>query len=1129
MPAKESLRNLMAGFTPELTEDSQRYNIVDFDGIDDYMLLPPISNVQGLSAWLFMSSTQPQDSIYFTDIRYGTVDGYFSNSAQGSIWANLYIDAATQRISWNSLPVDTWAHVHLETVTRFEDNINFMSRTASGDTDYPPYGCLKGSLATVYLWDRQLSQSEINQIVFTTYFEYIPGGGLLAFYAMEEGEGPKLYEALFAWEYAELFNGGTWALGGPAAGTWMPVFIVPSPPPSPSPPLPPLPPPPASPLFTFSPPLPPPPLLHRPPMPPAPPPSTTTLSASSIAPTALHPLPPAPSTTTPLSASSIASTPRLRPPPFSSPRAVTSPTLPPTSASKSEAHPFILDGRHGNEFSHFSDSGAGSNWKWLWVDGVQEPPVWDSIPKTVWVHVHVQGLEPFNDDLNVMSQAASGGEVSGGNCRGYVAEVYVWGRNLVFFEIETIALGFDYILYLNELYANLWAVFPFQEGEGIKTNDVFGGHGMAYLVNGAYWTDDVPPESGWHPESIVPSPPPPPSPPEPTTPPPPSPTPTPPSPPPPTPISPAPASHRPLRLPSHRPLRKWSAEFDGIDDYLQLPYVRNIKSITLWVLKYSVQWTLYQYLVDGRFGIGGGVYCSGPDGTSWQRLYIDGVQKPDEWYSFPNDTWTHVHLESYHPFDDDLTVMMRASDVPPMIGNLHGRLADIATWDRHLYPHEVRRLSQSELYMDAGCANPAEGTNLNGGRWHSYPGSTCVAYGINSHFSLEEGDYGEGVTSVKDETMRHGDAELVNGPLWVRDSPRDRGQGWYKFPFLQSPSTTTEPTAAAPSLPSPAPPQARRHSRRSQVPPAPPFLPESPRPRGLRAFTSTQPPTTSPLFPPPYPPPPYQPSSPRWVLPSPSPSSASSTASRSPDPSWPVDIDAPRSSFRQRFTSKPAPPLAPSPPFLDIAGYGAVVTMKVRFAEADPENLPEAFGSEYCAVVAASAGNSVEDTAIFAVEAGSAVVESQTRFLEHYAAEAFVDTMTCCLAAQFEALDPNNFFEPLGVPELITIRISYLTETSGFERDSADDSNPLETAWFWLMVVGAFMVFAGGAWFIIFRGYAIRQQFIQGKLDESPMTSPVKVAPMPITYYGEENSAQDGLLSITDNSDRTTAWSGASV
>lgn len=116
----------------------------------------------------------------------------------GTDWSALYVNGYNVSIAWDSLVVDEWAHIHLEALYSFEDDIDIFARVASGDL-----GCLKGRLASVYLWDRTLPHAELAQIARQVASDPIKESiqidnfsGLMAYFNIEEGQGRTLKDAL---------------------------------------------------------------------------------------------------------------------------------------------------------------------------------------------------------------------------------------------------------------------------------------------------------------------------------------------------------------------------------------------------------------------------------------------------------------------------------------------------------------------------------------------------------------------------------------------------------------------------------------------------------------------------------------------------------------------------------------------------------------------------------------------------------------------------------------------------------------------------------------------------------------------------------------------------------------------
>ncbi|KAK3282117.1 hypothetical protein CYMTET_10128 [Cymbomonas tetramitiformis] len=120
---------------------------IDFDGTDDYLLLPTVSNIRTVAIWLFLSSAQPTSQHYLVDARYGSAQHYLSNTLIGTAWSALHINAMPANITWASLPTDVWTYVVLDTGAAFSDNLNLMSRVNSGSSE--AFNCAKGRISEV--------------------------------------------------------------------------------------------------------------------------------------------------------------------------------------------------------------------------------------------------------------------------------------------------------------------------------------------------------------------------------------------------------------------------------------------------------------------------------------------------------------------------------------------------------------------------------------------------------------------------------------------------------------------------------------------------------------------------------------------------------------------------------------------------------------------------------------------------------------------------------------------------------------------------------------------------------------------------------------------------------------------
>eukprot|EP00854_Cymbomonas_tetramitiformis_P007687 gene7687-9150_t len=126
--------------------------------------------------WLKVDTYQPLQGvtpIYVMDARYGDPEGLFSTSTSGLLWERLFVDGVSMEVSFESLPIGVWTHLHFEAHHAFSDDLNFMSHVVEGDVDYH-VGNLKGLLAEVYLWDRWVLNYELAQMLLGFDYQMLP-------------------------------------------------------------------------------------------------------------------------------------------------------------------------------------------------------------------------------------------------------------------------------------------------------------------------------------------------------------------------------------------------------------------------------------------------------------------------------------------------------------------------------------------------------------------------------------------------------------------------------------------------------------------------------------------------------------------------------------------------------------------------------------------------------------------------------------------------------------------------------------------------------------------------------------------------------------------------------------------
>ncbi|KAK3236843.1 hypothetical protein CYMTET_53042, partial [Cymbomonas tetramitiformis] len=612
----------------------------------------------------------------------------------------------------------------------------------------------------------------------------------------------------------------------------------------------------------------------------------------------------------------------------------------------------------------------GQAWRRMWVDAEVVELAWTSIPDGRWAFVHLEVDVPFTDDVNIMSRAASGA-VSGSDLsclRGDVAEIFLWGRPLLQREVDVVAAGFDYLLEHNS-YASLLAAFAMEEGAGAFTRDAFGPNGLAALVNGPVWQELVPLQGGWRPYSR---------------------------------------------------------------DHLELPELAAIHGISLWVKIAEEQPFLNdtQYLLhlasednsDLTYASGLGTFKGGAHewvsgvataipsfNKEWAAMYVEGERCQPWWAALPLGAWAHVHLEPVRPFttlNAALTLMGRApgGDLGAEPGGLHGWLAAVALWDRHLRESEVRQLANSQLYLDAGCAYPPNASNsavgaaAAAGRWAEVDASqfgwewnatgdnrgdagevpagasTCDGPGLVAHYPLEAipgTTAGETTLGVVRDMTGRSSAAVVSGLVsWSEDSPQDGG--W-----------TSPPPSPAP-LPPPPPPS---------VPPlSPATCPAAP----LATLSAS----------------------------TPNPASTST--------------------------------IAPTELGLDIEGWSGLVHLTARFAEGDATTLSRDFGEAYVGQLAAVADGPPANHAIESVVPGSIVVGSWSRFSSYKKAVAFEAEVACCFVHRVAEGPWSDTIAPLGVLEVLHVKATYVANEALFPEEEADikGSDSLsEQWWVWVLLV----------------------------------------------------------------------------
>lgn len=242
--------------------------------------------MRAISLWVLVDESQPNFDHYLVDGRYsvsaalrpdlGNQGAYFGNSAVGSLWSGLYVNGYNKSMAWQgNIPYNEWFHFHLNAAEPFADDLNIMSKTNTGDETYFS-GNLKGRLASLMLWGREVPQAELELIGHGGYRQYHFNpytAELIGYWNIEEERGQYLLDTLDIDNFDRRgrlfpsFDPPVWVRDNPITPGWHPLYIPiappqppvqpPFPPIPPVPPFPPSPPPdlPAAPLLPPSPPL----------------------------------------------------------------------------------------------------------------------------------------------------------------------------------------------------------------------------------------------------------------------------------------------------------------------------------------------------------------------------------------------------------------------------------------------------------------------------------------------------------------------------------------------------------------------------------------------------------------------------------------------------------------------------------------------------------------------------------------------------------------------------------------------------------------------------------------------------------------------------------------------------------
>jgi hypothetical protein len=110
-------------------------NNIRFDGVNDYMITPTLTNLRSISMWFYYTNVGPNEAWkYLIDARNNMPNSWYvpSNNSQGGNWSStVYINGVAGGI--DNIPFNQWTHIYLEANAQYTSRINFMSRVSNNE------------------------------------------------------------------------------------------------------------------------------------------------------------------------------------------------------------------------------------------------------------------------------------------------------------------------------------------------------------------------------------------------------------------------------------------------------------------------------------------------------------------------------------------------------------------------------------------------------------------------------------------------------------------------------------------------------------------------------------------------------------------------------------------------------------------------------------------------------------------------------------------------------------------------------------------------------------------------------------------------------------------------------------
>jgi len=141
------------------TYSSTNGGSIVFDGSDDYLITPTITNFRTISLWIKTSNTGGGWR-YLIDARPGMGSGWYTGfesvGGVGSNWASQYVNGSPTTVAFSNITLGTWCNLVVISDAPYTSTINFMSRFSNAEM-------LNGSIGNIMIYNKVLTADEVAQ------------------------------------------------------------------------------------------------------------------------------------------------------------------------------------------------------------------------------------------------------------------------------------------------------------------------------------------------------------------------------------------------------------------------------------------------------------------------------------------------------------------------------------------------------------------------------------------------------------------------------------------------------------------------------------------------------------------------------------------------------------------------------------------------------------------------------------------------------------------------------------------------------------------------------------------------------------------------------------------------------